>query len=66
MGGKKKGKGKKGKKKGGAAAWLKAIAETSEEAIVKETIDWRITIEKLKVGLEELEEENQEIVGDFH
>jgi len=65
MGGKKKGK-KGKKKKGGAAAWLKLIAETGEEAVIKETIMERITIEKLREGLDELEEENQEVVGDFH
>lgn len=64
MGGKKK-KGKKGKK-GAAAAYLKAIAETADEAVVKESIVERITIERLAIALEELEEENKEIVGDFH
>ena len=65
MGGKKKGK-KKGGKKGGANAWMKLIAETTEEAVVKDTIMERITIEKLREGLEELEEENKEIVAEFH
>ena len=65
MGGKKK-KGKGKKKKGGAPAYLKMIAESPEEYMVKESISERIVIERLAIGLAELEEDNQEIVQTFH
>ena len=64
MGGKKK-KGKGGKKKG-ASDLLKQFAESPEEFMIKENLNEKILYEWLRVNLQALEEDNNEVHTQYH
>jgi|DEB0MinimDraft_12_1074336.scaffolds.fasta_scaffold109512_1 hypothetical protein len=58
---------KKGKKKGGAGKdLLKKFAESPEEFMIKENVTERIVIDRLSLRLDLLEEENSELVKEYH
>ena len=63
MGAKKK---KGGAKKGGGKDLLKKFAESPEEFMIKENVTERIVIDRLTLRLDLLEEENADLVKEFH